>query len=228
MRLACLSAQLRQPSSPRSRESRDTRPSLPSQKKSAPMNSSSAPRISRKVIIIGSGLHKEVLRNTSDPLSDWSRLLERVAAQIDCSLKTEDCEEPTLAWEKLLSRFIENKRGKPAAAASSSAPVLGSDQTATRQPGCLCPLISATAVSKSKSSDVRFGAGEVPTASDWGGARQGRITGRVIRGGEPPDHGGAALARPAQEVGQMIILPPALGAFVLPAEENRPRARSAA
>ena len=79
------------------------------------MNASSAPRISRKVIIIGSGLHKEVLRNTSDPLSDWSRLLKRVAAQIDCSLKTEDCEEPTLAWEKLLSRLIEKKRGKPAA-----------------------------------------------------------------------------------------------------------------
>ena len=80
------------------------------------MNSSSAPRISRKVIIIGSGLHKEVLRNTSDPLSDWSWywswLLKRVASQIDCSLKTEDCQEPTLAWEKLLSQFIEKKRGK--------------------------------------------------------------------------------------------------------------------
>ena len=103
------------------------------------------------------------------------------------------------AWEDLLN-FLEEKQ--------------------------VIPIVGPTTVSKP--SDGRFGAGEVPTASDWGGARQGRSTGRVIRGGEPPDHGGAALARPAQEVGQMIILPPALGAFVLPAEENRPRARSAA
>ena len=32
----------------------------------------------------------------------------------------------------------------PAPAASSSAPVLGSDQTTTRQPGCLYPLIRGT------------------------------------------------------------------------------------
>ena len=32
----------------------------------------------------------------------------------------------------------------PAPAATSSAPVRESDQTATRQPGCLCPLIRGT------------------------------------------------------------------------------------
>ena len=43
----------------------------------------------------------------------------------------------------------------------------------------------------------------------------------VIRGGEPPDYGRAALVRPTQEVGELIILRPALGVFVLPADENR-------
>ena len=38
---------------------------------------------------------------------------------------------------------------------------------------------------------MRFGAGEVPTASDWGGALQGRSTGR----GTPPRVRGAILAR---------------------------------
>ena len=32
----------------------------------------------------------------------------------------------------------------PAPAATSSAPVRESDQTATRQPGCLCPLVRGT------------------------------------------------------------------------------------
>ena len=52
----------------------------------------------------------------------------------------------------------------------------------------------------------------------------GAVTWREIRGGEPPDHGRAALACPAQEVGQIIILWPALSSFVLSAEENSQRA----
>jgi len=52
-------------------------------------------------------------------------------------------------------------------------------------------------------------------------SRGGSISRGLVSVREPADHGGLAVAGPAQEVGEMIVLRPALGAFALHAQEDR-------
>ncbi len=63
-----------------------------------------------KLVIIGSGFHRQILGGIAHPLCDWSQLLQSVAARVGGRLTAEDCVEPTQAWEKLAAQIATAKK----------------------------------------------------------------------------------------------------------------------
>lgn len=76
------------------------------------MNAQNSATSGSKLVIIGSGFHRQVLGGISHPLCDWVLLLQSVAERVGGRLTAEDCVEPTQAWEKLAAQVAaKTKKG---------------------------------------------------------------------------------------------------------------------
>ena len=66
----------------------------------------------KKMVIIGSGVHRHFLGCCPSPLSDWTCLLTRLAKRFNVELPRSCYSNPTVAWERLITE-VSLKRGEP-------------------------------------------------------------------------------------------------------------------
>ena len=71
--------------------------------------------MAKRLLVIGSGFHRHVLKGSCSPLCSWSDLLINIANYAKIFLPTHLLNHPTSAWEYLVLKYVENKPSLSAA-----------------------------------------------------------------------------------------------------------------
>jgi hypothetical protein len=65
-----------------------------------------------KLLIVGSGFHRHVLKCCKSPLACWDRLLRKVAVKQGLNLLASKTSEPTLQWEALVTASVQKDKNQ--------------------------------------------------------------------------------------------------------------------
>lgn len=68
--------------------------------------------IHSRIIVVGTGLHRQVLGHEDSPLSSWSKLLTSISEDYKTSIKGAITKDPVMLWEKMVLEISNRPRNQ--------------------------------------------------------------------------------------------------------------------